>query len=248
MGYQNREAEAHARAVSRSIASNPRTDAAPKAPSVRDIALIGFERLVGQHIQAAIEETFPKKSAVRVTFGEMGIEALLHDPATLERCRKANLTVLQIPAASTISNRFYTVVRADPYRIIRPSSLLQTIYNGVDFSGVRTTDELLSLLHAKGPDKFDVVRNELRDAWIARMRSVATELRGKLVLVALPNHSLDDAAACDALGNEPLFVTRAMLAGLKSLVKDVLEMEIVSGDLLSSAVVDELAEAINKVI
>lgn len=69
-----------------------------------------------------------------------------------------------------------------------------------------------------------MVRQELKDAWVARMRTMVQRIEGDVVLFWLADHSPDDVVACNAIGGDPLFVDREMLEEIRPLVSDVVEI------------------------
>lgn len=153
-----------------------------------------------------------------------GVDVFLSDATVMDICRGAKTTVLQIPGAQNMSNRFYVVHQRRNDRFLRASTLLKTIYPKIDFTDFSFTRHLLEALHAASKDKFATVRQELRDAWIARMRTIATKLQGELILLWMSDHSPDDARACDGILGDPLFVNRDMIEELRPLVRDIVEV------------------------
>jgi len=142
----------------------------------------------------------------------------------LDLCHHAKTTVVQIAGAQNMSNRFYAVHARRNDRFLRASTLLKTIYREIDFTDFNFTRHLLQTLEAVSEQKFEMVRQELRDAWVARMRTMAQKLQGDLVLLWLSDHSPDDEDACAKISGDPLFVNREMLEDIRPLVKDIVEV------------------------
>lgn len=158
-----------------------------------------------------------------------GVDVFLNDETVADICKKAKVTVLQMPGAQNMSNRFYAVHPRRNDRFLRASTLLRTIYREIDFTDFNFTRHLLQTLAVTSEEKFVTVRQELRDAWVARMRTIASKLQGDVVLLWLSGHSPDDVAACEAIEGDPLFVSREMIEAIRPLVKDVVEV-VVSQD------------------
>jgi hypothetical protein len=116
--------------------------------------------------------------------------------------------VLQIPGAQNLSNRLYTVHPRRNDRFLRASGILRTIYRDVDFTEFHFTRHMLDHLRCLSEDRFDIVRNELRVAWMARMQRVLSRgaRAGASSVARLPPAA--GRGPADALGEDPLFVTR----------------------------------------
>ncbi|AJE45338.1 DUF6473 family protein [Celeribacter indicus] len=153
-----------------------------------------------------------------------GIDVFLNDRTVLDLCRAAALTVLQVPGAQNMSNRFYAVHPRRNDRFLRASPLLQTLYGEIDFTDINFTRHLLQALARASGERFAIVRQELRHAWVARMRHMTQTLRGNVLLLWLSDHAPDDMRRCDRLGSDPLFVTRAMLEEIRPAVKGLVEV------------------------
>jgi len=100
----------------------------------------------------------------------------------------------------------------------------RTIYRDVDFTEVHFTRHLLSALAAENAELFGLVVQEIRTAWMARMKVLAAGLASRVVLLWLSDHAPDERAAGTSEGVEPLFVDREMLDALAPFVADVVEV------------------------
>lgn len=146
-----------------------------------------------------------------------GVDVLLRDGAIRAALATARAIVLQVPGAHMLSNRFYTVHPRRNDRFVMASPALRALYREVDFTEFHFTRHLLNQLKTICPDRFEIVRAELRTAWRARMT-------GLIEAAAAPVHLLwlsrRDAAAREprnGLGEEPLFVTEDMLSDIADL-------------------------------
>lgn len=192
------------------------------------IAFLGGTETYGKYVEVPfpdlVEASGLGLETVNLGCVNSGVDVYLNDETVLDICDKAQTTVLQISGAQNMSNRFYAVHPRRNDRFLSASTLLRTIYREVDFTDFNFTRHLLQTLHAASSEKFVMVRQELRDAWVARMRTMASLLKGDVVLLWFSAHSPDDEQACDAIGPDPLFVNREMIEEIRPLVKDIVEV------------------------
>ena len=191
------------------------------------LAFIGGTETYGKFI----EKPFPTlvEKAMRqtcVNFGCVngGIDAFVNDPTVMGICEEAELTVVQIMGANYLSNRFYSVHPRRNDRFLRASTVLQAIYQEIDFSEFSFTRHMLGALHATSLERFDTVVLELREAWLARMRNMLGQIGRRSILLWFSEDAMTDEHWADRPGQlqvDPLFVTASMIDELRPLVKDV---------------------------
>lgn len=149
-----------------------------------------------------------------VNFGQAnaGIDAFAHDPFVVGAAANAEVAVIQVMGAQNMTNRFYAVHPRRNDRFISTSSLLQTIYREVDFADFHYNRHMLTRLITVCPQRFSAVRQELQDAWIARMQLMLKQIGRKTILLwfadDVPQSRSDDARE---LGLDPLFITAEMM-------------------------------------
>lgn len=147
-----------------------------------------------------------------------GPDAWLNDPESLSVAAKAAAVVIALPGAANLSNRLYTVHPRRNDRFLQPSALLRALYRGVDFSQANFTHHLLHLLRDADPGCFSVVVDELRLAWIARMKGLLAALPSPVLLLHLHKPPMSDLPAiCSA-------PDAAMLDALRPLVRGVVDV------------------------
>ena len=153
-----------------------------------------------------------------VNFGCLngGIDVYAADPVLREAAIGARVTVIQVTSPRNMSNRFYKVHPRRNDRFIEASALLRTIYREVDFAEFSFVNHMLQRLHLISPERFHAVLDELRTAWLARMRLVLSQIPGKTVLL-WAGRTAPPATAID-IGAEPAFVTGGMVAEIEPLV------------------------------
>lgn len=151
-----------------------------------------------------------------------GIDTVLLDPELPGIVAGSRLTVLQVSPAYALSNRLYRVHPRRNDRFLEPSTMLRALYPEVDFTEFSFNRHLLDTLARVAPARFRIVLDELRQAWLARMRLFLDRTEGPVVLLWLRADPTAGGAA-RSLGAEPLFVTRDMLAALRGLGADLVE-------------------------
>lgn len=154
-----------------------------------------------------------------------GIDVFLNDPAVLELAAGARVTVVQALGAHNMSNRFYVVHPRRNDRFVRASAMLAALYPGIDFTEFHFTRHMLSALKRASPSAFELVEAELQMAWQARMRTLASRIPGDKVLLWLSTRRPDAARRNDALGDDPVFVTRHMVDSVRPHFTRVIEVE-----------------------
>ncbi|MEO0403120.1 MAG: DUF6473 family protein, partial [Pseudomonadota bacterium] len=105
---------------------------------------------------------------------------------------------------------------------VEASALLRAIYRDVDFTEFNFTNHMLQRLNLISPDRFQPVLEELRTAWIARMRLVLSQIPGKTVLLWASTASPEDIG--DDFDADPAFVTRTMLDTVIPMATDYVEV------------------------
>jgi len=149
-----------------------------------------------------------------VNMGAMnaGVDLFLHDGAVKSAIARAEAVVLQVPGAANMSNRFFTVHPRRNDRFLTASTMLQTVFREVDFTEFHFTRHMLSALKRRSVERFSVVVEELRTAWVARMAQVIRRIEVPVHLLWLAHRAPSDMGPRGGdLGYDPLFVTATML-------------------------------------
>lgn len=205
---------------------------------------------------------------VNLGWPNAGVDVFLHDPDVLAIASHAKLTVVQVPAAQNMSNRFYSVHPRRNDRFVQASPMLRAIFREVDFTEFHFIRHMLRHLRHVAPDRFALIRDELQTAWIARMRLLLHQIGAPVALLWLSTHPPMDAADAPDIGEDPAFVTRAMLDALRPKVVQVVDVTAsraalahgtrgmvfsqfeanIASELMGPAVHDEVAEALSPLI
>ncbi|WP_298298128.1 DUF6473 family protein [uncultured Litoreibacter sp.] len=191
------------------------------------MAFIGGTETYGKYILQPFPNLIQNQLGMPcLNFGAVngGVDAFANDDSILSICSRARVTVVQVMGAHNMSNRFYSVHPRRNDRFLKASTLMRTIFREVDFTEFAFTRHLLTTLKTLSPDKFEVLEQELKAAWLARMELLLSKISGKVVLLWVSEEPPSDPKRERDLGKDPLFVDRTMIAGLRELVSDYVEI------------------------
>jgi hypothetical protein len=191
------------------------------------VAMLGGTETYGKFVRFPYPQRVEELSGITtVNFGcvNAGADVFINDPTVLGACSGAHVTVVQVMGAQNMSNRFYAVHPRRNDRFLRASSLMKSIFRDVDFTDFNFTRHLLGTLSNQSPEQFEILRDELKDAWYARMSTLLGKIEGKTVLLWMAGHSPDDHDMVRKLGPDPLFVDRDMIEKIRPLVTEVVEV------------------------
>lgn len=153
-----------------------------------------------------------------------GIDVFLNDPDITDLARGARVTVLQILGVQNLSNRFYSVHPRRNDRFVHALPGLKALYRDIDFTEFHFTRHLLGALLRKSPDRFEIVAEELRNAWLSRMKLLLGRLSGKTLLLWVGNHAPPNRRDALSLHHDPLLVDQELLAAIRPYATDYLQV------------------------
>jgi hypothetical protein len=213
----------------------------PRRDLVSDyIAFLGGSETYGKFVETPFSDRAESGlglTCVNLGFPNAGLDVFVHAPEILGIASRSKLTVLQVVGAQNMSNRFYRVHPRRNDRFVEPSALLSAIYREVDFTEFHFNRHMLSTLQMISPDRFSTVRDELQNAWVARMKLLVRSIEGKIALLWLRDEQATE------LGHDPLFVTEPMLDRLRPEISDLIEVSVRrAGDDLHNMVFGSLEE------
>ena len=145
-----------------------------------------------------------------------GLDVYVNDAALIEIAAEARVTVVQVVGAANLTNRFYAVHPRRNDRFLRASPLLQTIFREVDFADFHFTRHMLQTLQSVSPEKFEVVAEELRAAWVARMRQLLDRIGRTSILLWMADHPPEPGGGPPQLTRNPVLVDAEMLRAVQS--------------------------------
>lgn len=204
----------------------------PKRPlDGRYFTFVGGTETYGKFIAEpfpALVEAATGTSCVNFGCVNASIGAFLAEPTVVNACKGAEWNVVQITGAQNVSNRFYTVHPRRNDRFLQASSVLRAIFPEVDFADFCFTRHMLLALYEASAERFEIMRHELEQAWLARMRSFLADVGQHTTLLWFASFLPSDAhwsERPEGLQAEPLFVTRKMIDTLRPMVRNVVMVQ-----------------------
>ena len=178
-----------------------------------------FGRCVAEPFPALVEAA---TGTACLNLGQVnaGVDAFVGDPEVPRLMSGARLSVLQVLGAANMSNRFYRVHPRRNDRFLDASRTLSSIYGDVDFTDFSFNRHMLRSLRERSPERFALVEDELRRAWVVRMRLLLRGVTGPAMLLWL------QVRTGDPLGEDPLMVTPEMVEEVADMVCDVVEVAV----------------------
>lgn len=197
------------------------------------VAFFGGTETYGKFIDRPFPDLAEQQLGLTcVNFGcvNAGIDAFVQDTEMMDAANNARATVVQVMGAQNMSNRLYTVHPRRNDRFVDASTLLKAIYREVDFTEFHFTRHMLTKLQHIGPERFEMVRDELKQAWLARMSLLLQRVTSPVILLWFAGHAPPQAD--DDILEDPLFVDRDMIETVRPRVADVV-MPSISSEALS---------------
>ena len=191
------------------------------------VTFLGGTETYGKFIEAPFPALVEQQTGLKcVNFGwpNSGLDVYLNETAVLEACDHATAVVLQVPCAQNMTNRFYSVHPRRNDRFVGPSNLMKTIFRDVDFTEFHFTRHMLSHLQKRAPDRFAMIRDELQNAWIARMRLLIERLGSRVIVLWFSARRPGEDNDSPELAVDPAFVTRPMLNAVSAKAAQVVEV------------------------
>ena len=198
----------------------------PKRPlNAPYVAFFGGTTTYGKFIETPFSNLIEEGLGLPcINFGCVngGVDVYAADPVLRDAAIGARVTVIQVTSPRNMSNRFYKVHPRRNDRFVEASPLLRTIYREVDFAEFNFTNHMLQRLLLISPERFHAVLDELRTAWLARMRLVLSQIPGKTVLLWASDHAPSETAT--DIDTDPAFVNSGMIAEIEPLVTKVVKV------------------------
>ncbi|WP_298849619.1 DUF6473 family protein [uncultured Ruegeria sp.] len=178
-----------------------------------------FGRFVGYPFPAVLEKQLGHQC---VNFGSLfcGAEAIITDPGVLKLVNRSDLCVLQVPDVPCQSNRFYRVHPRRNDRFLEPSCDLLQLYPDVDFTEIHFVRHLLERLRAKQDARFEVIAQELREAWVRTTSEVIRRIEPPVILLWL------HVRRQDGVHGDPVLPDAIMIDQLRPLCANVVECSV----------------------
>lgn len=199
------------------------------------VAVLGGTETYGKFVAdpfPALAEELIGMPVVNFGLVNAGIDVFANDETIMRAASDAAVTVIQISGAQNMSNRFYAVHPRRNDRFLRASTLLKTIYRDVDFTEFNFTRHLLNALREDSAEKFAMVEQELKEAWVARMKTLIAKIGSRVVLLWLSDHGPDSCTTNPETGGDPLFVDREMLQAVLPYTSGLVEVVVDPGEIV----------------
>lgn len=148
----------------------------------------------------------------------------LRDSEVLEAASAAEVCVVQVMSARSLSNRLFKVKLARNAQIEAVSKALEDLFPHVDFETFTYAHNMLNQIAEDDPEKFLSVETELKTAWVARTRVLLQSIQTKRVLFWFSERAPDDAPDLSAETpglKYPQFVDQAMIDAVAPLADAV---------------------------
>lgn len=185
-----------------------------------------------------VEEPFPALveaqiglPCINLGWPNAGLDVMVQDSAIMGAAAGAAVTVLQVPGAQSLSNRFYSVHPRRNDRFVEASPFLRAIYPDVDFTDFHFVRHLLCHLYDLSPDRFALVREELQAAWVVRMMQLLRRIDGPVLLLWMSPQAIPASSDDPRNVSTPALVTRAMLDAVTGSAVRLVDATLSSGAL-----------------
>lgn len=193
--------------------------------SGRYVAFLGGSETYGKFVEkpfAALVEQKLGLPCVNLGYVNAGIDAFLHEAEVLGIAARAEVTVIQVMGAQNLSNRLYRVHPRRNDRFLGASAAMQKLFKEIDFTEYNFTRHMLLDIASQAEDRFSFISSELRMAWTQRMLHLLDALPNRKVLLWFAEHPAPQEMQTLPL-NDPWFVDRNMIDGLRDHVSAVVE-------------------------
>ncbi|HEY9040249.1 MAG TPA: DUF6473 family protein [Roseovarius sp.] len=192
----------------------------------RYAAFLGGTETYGKFIERPFPALVEKRTAmacVNLGWPNAGLDVLACDEEIARAASGAAVTVLQVPGAQSLSNRYYSVHPRRNDRFVQPTVLLRAMFQDVDFTEFHFIRHLLRHLSHVSPERFALLRDELQAAWVARMNLLLRKIDAPVLLLWVSAHRPPEQADDPEIPADPAFVTRAMLEAVRGHVAQIVD-------------------------
>lgn len=184
------------------------------------VAILGGTETYGKFVSVPYPDLIERELGLPVAnLGCMnaGPDVFLHEIEITRIAAQACVTIVQLLGAQNLSNRYYSVHPRRNDRFLGATPLLRSIYPRVDFTEFNFTRHMLRSLHQGSPDRFEVVAEELRAAWVTRMKQLLARLKGRTILLWMSDTPPPSPTRRVDLAHAPMLVDSEMVAAIRPL-------------------------------
>jgi hypothetical protein len=197
------------------------------------IAVLGGTETYGKFVRRPYPRLIRLPSPIQaLNLGCMNAspDAFLGDSGVLEIARKSRAVVLQIMGAQNMSNRLYMVHPRQNDRFVAARPALCALYPEVDFTEFNFTRHMLTTLREVSESRFEQVVDELRAAWVPRMKALMSHLPSDVILLWIAEQSPQARPPIAAPDRAPMLVDAEMIEAIRPLASDWVEVLFPAGD------------------
>jgi len=190
------------------------------------VALLGGTETYGKYVPRPYPALIEAETGLRmVNLGcvNAGLDVYLNEPSVTEIAAAADAVVVQLVGAQNLTNRFYAVHPRRNDRFLGATPLLRSIFREVDFTEFNFTRHMLMSLQSVSPDRFEVLADDLRTAWVSRMQQLLQRLPTKVILLWMASHGPEPANRRAQLDRDPMMVDAAMVAAVRPMAAAYVE-------------------------
>lgn len=193
------------------------------------IACIGGAQTFGRYVDQPFPALLTEELGMTVAnFGtpNAGPGFFLRDSVVLESASSAELCIIQVMSARSLSNRMFKVQVNRNAQVEAVSRTLESLFPHVDFETFTYAHNMLNQIADDDPDAFLAVEAELRAAWVARTRSLLQSIQTRRILFWFSERDPDSENPADMQDSAlkyPQFVDREMLEAVAPLADAVIK-------------------------
>lgn len=188
------------------------------------IAILGGSETFGKGLALPYPALLERKLGHQVAnFGVMhaGVSIFSDEGWLIEKASASRLTILQILGAPNMSNRLYSVHSRRNDRFLGVSPALRELFPEVDFTEINFTGHLMRCLSEQPGPAFNALVQELKWAWVQRMKRLIGMIEGDVILLWISQRELSDISL--EAETDPLLVDQTMLDELKDDVQALVQ-------------------------
>lgn len=197
------------------------------------VAFLGGNETYGKFIPDPFPDLVEEEvgyGAVNLGWSNAGLDLYLSEPGLTEIAAGAEAVVLQVLGAGNLTNRYYKVHPRRNDRFLGPTPMLRTLFRDVDFTEFTFTRHLLFTLQERSPDRFEVLADELRSTWLARMAQLMARLPKRTLLLWVADQPPPQVGRRARMDRDPLLIDAEMLAAVRPLARLYVEAVVREGE------------------
>ncbi|MEM9129260.1 MAG: DUF6473 family protein [Pseudomonadota bacterium] len=197
------------------------------------VAFLGGTETYGKFVDAPFPQLLEEQTdipCINLGLPNAGVDVLLNEAGIAEMASGARLTILQVPCAIGMNNKFYKVHPRRNDRFLGARQPLKELFPEVDFTEFSFARHMLSNLRHVSKDRFFYVRKELAQRWVVRMRRLLGRIEGPVVLLWFSGRTPEDHFDDPEIRFQPSLVNRAMLNVLNADVANLIEFDTANSD------------------